>query len=452
MNAIDLEVIYQATQQIARELTVNMLRTGYSNAIKESQDFTFCIFDAQARLVAQGIPQPVHIGPISAQVQEVHTLYEGRLAPGDALIVNHPYRACQNHATDVTVISPVFFDGRIAAYIGNTAHKPDFGGMVPGTNSPAATEVFQEGLLLPAVKLFKAGRLNEDVYEIICANTRTPEVTWGDVNAQAQTNVYGIAKLTALFGKYGVDEVTACWSRWMDICEAELRRQIAKLPPGRYGPVSDQLDDDGIDRDRPLFIGGSLEVKDDSLLYFTLDSDTQARGPLNFRPCLSRNLIECWVKMALGPDLPVNDGMTRVVRVAFPPEGSLINPRFPAPVNSYIRGSQMVASICCRLLGLVLPGRMPAPASAGSGGLTGSGYNAKAGRWTAFHEMYNGGGGGRPHEDGVAVQDELVINVMNTPVEALETEFPVRIDRYALIRPAPGSSAAAWARYANGEC
>ena len=163
MNAIDLEVIYQSTQQIARELTVNMMRTGYSNVIKESQDFTFCIFDPQARLVAQGIPQPLHIGPISAQVREVHRVYNGRLSPGDAIIVNHPSRACQNHATDVTVISPVFHEGKLAAYIGNTAHKPDFGGMVPGTNSPAATDLFQEGLLLPPVRLFIAGELNQDV-------------------------------------------------------------------------------------------------------------------------------------------------------------------------------------------------------------------------------------------------------------------------------------------------
>ncbi len=437
MNAIDLEVIYQSTQQIARELTVNMLRTGYSNTIKESQDFTFCIFDPLARLVAQGIPQPAHIGPISAQVREVHRLYNGKLAPGDAIIVNHPYRACQNHATDVTVISPVFFEGRLAAYIGNTAHKPDFGGMVPGTNSPAATDLFQEGLLLPPVRLFIGGKLNEDVYEIICANTRTPEVTWGDVNAQAQTNVYGVLKFSALFKKHGLDNVLDCWSRWMDICEAELRKEIAKLPPGMYGPEEDFLDDDGIDRDQPLRISCALEVKGDQL-HFILDSGPQARGPLNLRPCVSRTFIECWVKMAFGPNLPVNDGMARVVKITYPPEGSLLNPRYPAPVNMYVRASQMVASVCCRVLGHVAPDRIPAPGSAASGGLTGSGQNPKSGRWSSFHEIYNGGGGARPHEDGVSAQDELAINVMNTPVEAMETEFPIRIDRYELVPDSAG--------------
>jgi N-methylhydantoinase B len=437
VNAIDMEVIYQSTQQLARELTINMLRTGYSNTIKESLDFTFCVFDPQARLVTQGIPQPLHIGPISAQVREVHKLFAGRLEPGDAIIVNHPYRACQNHASDVTLVSPIFYQGRIAGYIGNTAHKPDFGGMVPGTNSPAATEVFQEGLLLPPIKLFKAGKLNEEVKEIICANTRTPEVTWGDVNAQAQTNIYGVQKFSTLFEKHGVDTVLECWSNWMDICEKELRKRIAELPEGLYGPETDYLDDDGIDRDKPLRISCSLEIKD-SALHFILDSDPQARGPLNLRPCVPRSVIECWVKMAFGDNIPVNDGLARVVKITYPPEGSLLNPRFPAPVNMYTRPSVVVSSVCCRVLGLVAPELMPAPASGASGGLTGSGRHPQHGRWTSFHEIYVGGGGARPHDDGVSAQDDLALNVLNTPVESMETEFPVRIDSYALLPDSGG--------------
>ncbi len=158
MNAIDLEVIYQSTLQIARELTLNMLRTGYSTIIKESQDFTFAIFDVQGRMVAQGIPQPLHIGPLNAQVNEIRRRFRDDTEPGDGFIVNHPYQACQNHATDVTVISPVFVRGRIVAYIGNIAHKPDLGGKVPGTNSGDATDLFQEGLLIPPTKIFVAAR------------------------------------------------------------------------------------------------------------------------------------------------------------------------------------------------------------------------------------------------------------------------------------------------------
>ena len=286
MNAIDLEVIYQSTLQIAGELTLNMLRTGYSTIINESQDFTFAVFDAAGRMVAQGIPQPLHIGPLAAQVNEIRRRFGQAIEPGDAFIVNHPYQACQNHATDITVISPMFAGERLLGFIGNIAHKPDLGGKVPGTNSGDATDLFQEGLLIPPLKILRRGELNRDVEALICANTRTPEVTWGDIKAQVNTNTYGLSKFADLFGKYGVDAVLACWARWMDICETELRKQIAAAPAGRYGPETDYLDDDGVDLSKPHRISASLEIKGDTL-HFVLDSDAQARGPINLRPCVS---------------------------------------------------------------------------------------------------------------------------------------------------------------------
>src|SRR5947209_13084826 len=279
LNAIDLEVIYQSTLQIARELTLNMLRTGYSTIIKESQDFTFAIFDAQGRMVAQGIPQPLHIGPLNAQVHEIRRRFRDDTEPGDAFIVNHPYQACQNHATAVTVISPVFVRGRIAAYIGNIAHKPDLGGKIPGTNSGDATDLFQEGLLIPPTKILKRGELNTDVEALICANTRTPEVTWGDIKAQVNTNTYGLSKFSELFRKHGMENVLACWERWMELCETALRAEIAKLPGGRHGPQTDWIDDDGVELGKPHRISASLEIRGDTL-QFILDSDEQARGPI----------------------------------------------------------------------------------------------------------------------------------------------------------------------------
>src|SRR5262249_30968647 len=242
LDAIDLEVIYQSTLQIARELTVNMLRTGYSTIIKESQDFTFAIFDAEGRMVAQGVPQPLHIGPLSAQVNEIRRIFTGQIAPGDAYIVNHPYRACQNHATDITIVSPVFCEERLVAFIGNIAHKPDLGGKVPGTNSGDATDVFQEGLLIPPLKIQRGGAINSELQEIICANTRTPEITWGDIVAQINTNNYGLEKCAELFAGQRIDRVLECWARWIKICETELRREIAKMPDGSFGPEHDFID------------------------------------------------------------------------------------------------------------------------------------------------------------------------------------------------------------------
>jgi N-methylhydantoinase B len=438
LNAIDLEVIYQSTLQIARELTLNMLRTGYSTIIKESQDFTFAIFDRDGRMVAQGIPQPLHIGPLTAQVREIRRCFRRNTDPGDAFIVNHPYRACQNHATDVTVISPVFVADELVAYIGNIAHKPDLGGKVPGTNSGDATDLFQEGLLIPPLKILRRGTINADIQELICANTRTPEVTWGDIQAQVNTNSYGLQKLGELFAKHRTANVLGCWHRWMDICESELRKAILRIPEGRYGPETDHLDDDGVDLSVPHRITASLEVKADTL-HFMLDSDGQARGPINLRPCVSRNFIECLVKMILIPQLPVNDGLSRPVRVSYPPEGSLLNPRFPAPVNMYVRPSQITTSVVMRVLARALPGRVPAPGSAAGGSLSSSGRHPVSGRWYSQYEILNGGTGARPDGDGVSAMDELVINVMNTPVEALETEFPVRVERYELRADSAGA-------------
>jgi N-methylhydantoinase B len=436
MNPIDLEVIYQATLQIARELTLNMLRTGYSTIIKESQDFTFAVFDAHGRMVAQGIPQPLHIGPLAAQVNEIRRRFADA-APGDAFIVNHPYEACQNHSTDITIITPLFVDEKLVGYIGNTAHKPDLGGKVPGTNAGDATDLFQEGLLIPPMRILRRGQLVGELEAVICANTRTPEVTWGDVSAQINTNTYGVTRFAELFDKYGTDKVLACWQTWMDICERALRSEIAKVPDGRYGPETDYLDDDGIDLEKPYRISATLDVVGDTL-HFMLDSDAQARGPINLRPCVSRNFIQCLVKMVFIPHLPVNDGLSRPVQVSYPPEGSLLNPRFPAPVNMYVRPSQVTTSVAIRALARAVPGRVPAPGSAAGGSISSAGRHPQTGRWYSQYEILSGGTGARPDGDGVSAMDELVVNVMNTPVEAVETEFPVRVERYELAQDSGG--------------
>jgi N-methylhydantoinase B len=438
VNAIDLEVIYQSTLQIARELTLNMLRTGYSTIIKESQDFTFAIFDRRGRMVAQGVPQPLHIGPLSAQVNEIRRVFAGKIEPGDAFIVNHPYRACQNHATDVTVISPVFHDGKLIAFIGNIAHKPDLGGKVPGTNSGDATDLFQEGLLIPPLKIQRKGLINEDLQEMICANTRTPDVTWGDIKAQVNTNTYGLDKCAELFRKHGAEKVLQCWDKWMDICEAELRREILKVPDGIYGPETDWIDDDGVELGKPHRISATLVVEGDTL-HFMLDSDQQARGPINLRSCVSRNFIQCCVKMVFIPKLPVNEGLSRPIKVSYPPEGSLLNPRYPAPCNMYVRPSQMTTSVVVRTLARAVPGRVPAPASGAGGSLSSAGINPRTGRWYSQYEIFNGGCGARPDQDGPSAMDDLVVNVMNGPVEALETEFPIRVENYELVPDSAGA-------------
>ena len=225
-----------------------MLRTGYSTIIKESQDFTFAIFDAQGRMVAQGIPQPLHIGPLAAQVNEIRRRFAAtprRATPSSSII---PIRRARTIRPTSASSRRCSSTSRIVGYIGNTAHKPDLGGKVPGTNAGDATDLFQEGLLIPPLRdpaarpiarRYRAGDLRQHPH----AGSHL-----GRYHARRSTPTPMVCtKFAELFGKYGTDKVLACWQSWMDICETELRKEIAKVPDGLYGPETDYLDDDGID-------------------------------------------------------------------------------------------------------------------------------------------------------------------------------------------------------------
>ena len=303
---------------------------------------------------------------------------------------------------------------------------------MPGTNSGDATDLFQEGLLIPPTKILRRGKMNEDVQNLICANTRTPEVTWGDIRAQVNTNTYGISKFTELFAKHGIDKVQACWQRWMDICETELRKEIAKVPDGRYGPETDYLDDDGVELAKPHRISASLEVKGDTL---ALHSRQRRAGARTDQPAALR--VAQLHRMPGEDDLhPAVAGECRTVAAG---EGVLSAGRLAAQsavsgAGEYVRAAEPDHD----LGGDADPGagrsraacrRRAAPPAARSAA---PGRHPVSGRWYSQYEIMNGGTGARPDGDGVSTMDELVINVMNTPVEAVESEFPVRIERYDL--------------------
>ena len=333
----------------------------------------------------------------------------------------------------------MFVGERLVGFIGNIAHKPDLGGKVPGTNSGDATDLFQEGLLIPPLKILRRGEINADVEAIICANTRTPEVTWGDIKAQVNTNTYGLSKFAELFGKYGIDNVLACWQRWMDICEAELRKEIAKVPDGLYGPETDCLDDDGVELAKPHRISASLEVKGDTL-HFILDSDAQARGPdqpaalrlaqlhrmpgeddLHSGPAGERRPVAAGARVLSAGRLAAQSALSRAGEHVCAPEPG-------HDLGHHARARAGRARAACRRRAAPPAARCRARAAI-----------PRSGRWYSQYEILNGGTGARPDGDGVSAMDELVVNVMNTPVEAIESEFPVRVERYELAADSGGA-------------
>ena len=438
MDAISLQVIHTATEEIIHQLTVNMLKTGYSTIIKEQMDVTFAVLNNKGQVVGQYFVEPIHLGVIGGQIGEIIERYKGDINENDCFIVNHPYQRCQNHSTDVTLISPIFYEGEHVGFVGNTAHKPDLGGKVPGTNAGDSTDSFQDGLLIPPLKLYDRGKLDNQLYQIIICNTRTPEITWGDTRAQAFTNLFGVKKITELMNRYGKEDVIECWDRWIEICEAELRKAISKIPDGTYGPVTDWMDDDGLEPFEPYYITVTLRKQADEL-HFTVDSEKEARGPINLRPCLTRCIIEYCVKAALLPSLPNNSGISEPIKITFPDPGHLLNPVFPASVNMYAMTCARLSPIVMMVLAQCIPDKVPAPASGAIGAISFAGGNPRTGRWYSEYEILAGGYGARPTKDGPSAMDFDGSNTMNTPVEAVETEFPAMITRYELIQDSGGA-------------
>lgn len=439
VDPVTLEVLANATGQIIAEITDKMMKTGYSSIVKESGDVSFAICDGQGRVVGQQAGVPVLLGVLNAQTAEVLRRYGDSMMPDDAYIVNHPYQACQNHATDITIISPVFHNGRRIALVANTAHKPDLGGKVPGTNAGDATDLFQEGLLIPPLPLYRAGQLDETLHQMIVSNTRTPEVTWGDIQAQVLSNRLGAEKIAGLISKFGPETVVQGWQTWLEIAERELRRRIRELvPEGSFGPVTDYMDDDGIDLDRPLAITVTMARRGDDLV-FTYQSGPQTRGPVNLRPCVTRSITEYAVKAALAPDLPRNWGFSQPIHIEFPPEGSMLNPRFPAPVNMYSNVVSRIGPLLMMVFAQAVPDRVAAPGAGALGAISFAGVHPRTHRWFSQYEILAGGYGARPTKDGVSGMTHDGSNVKNTPVEAVEAEFPVMVDCYEVIPDSAGA-------------
>ena len=433
-----LEIVKNATYHILEEATVRIMRSGYSTIMKESRDISVSLHDLSGDIIAQPNVQPVHLGNLQAQVKGVIKRYADTVRPGDSYIVNHPYEECQNHASDVTLISPVFHAGKLVGWSGNTAHKPDIGGKVPGSNAGDATDTIQEGLLIPPVRVMSDYHtIDGSVWEIIRANTRVPDLTLGDIRAQIGANFVIEQKISELLTKYGKDTVIACWGEWIRICETTLRERIRSTFPDGDFAAEDFMDDDGITLDRPYRMAVRISRRGDEL-HFHLDSDEQAAGPINFRPCMTAAAAYFCVKAIFAQDLPNNVGLQRPIRLHFPPVGSLINPAYLAPVNMYSMSSLRMADVLLRALAQALPDRVPASSSGYISGIGFSGRHDAARRWVHY-EIYVGGSGARPDADGMSGMDSNVTNTMNAPVEAVEVEFPLRVERYGLIPDSGGA-------------
>ena len=437
LDAFRLEILSNALNAITEEIQLTLLRSAYSQVVKEAQDASCAIFTAAGRIVAQPVVVPGHLGSMRFMLQEVLKEFPpDTMRAGDVYMLNDPYRG-GSHLPDIAVFRPIFHEGRLIVFAGCIIHYTDVGGMVAGSNPMTATELYQEGLVLPPVKLADAGRENKTLLDMICANVRGPDIFMGDLRAQEGALLKGEQRLRDLLARYGYDGVNRAMELLIEYAEQKARAAIRMIPNGVF-EFTDYMDHDGVDLAKPIKVHVKLEVRDDSMHFDFTGTDPQVRGPLNAPLSKAWTTVFYCVRCVLPDDIPFNDGLTRVVEV-YVPEGTLLNPRHPAPVNARSVTVNRVADTVMGALALAVPAKVGAQCCGVPVGVSFGGIDPRTQRNFVFYESYNGGMGGSQTTDGADAVSTGTSNAMNIPVESIEMDYPVRVSRYELVPDSGGS-------------
>src|SRR5688572_27607048 len=435
IDAVDLEVVKASLSGIVQEMQNSLFRTGFSTIVRESQDASCALMNAGGEVVAQHVVLPLHIGAFPACCAAVLKAFDD-IAEGDAFLINHPYQGGSPHAPDMAVITPIFIAGKLFGFCGSIAHKSDIGGPVPGSCSGQAREIFNEGLHLPAVRYQSRGVTSRDIERIIAANSRTPELVLGDIRGQIGADRLGEKRLLELVRKYGKEKIQACFLRLFELSESRLRAAVAEWKDGRF-EAERLVDDDGIDLNTPVRVHVVVEKKGDSIHFDFSGSADQTKGPANIRPPLAQAAAAYALISLIDPHLFVCSGLLNAFRVTAR-EGSVINPRFPAPVNTYNPTVHAVVDAIFAALSHVVPGRARADGS-GSRSIVIGGRSTYTGKGYVQYEILAGGAGARAAKDGGSGITVNQSNAKIAPVEIIESEFPTRLTRFELIQDSGGA-------------
>jgi len=437
MDAITIQILRNKVASLVDEMHYHFYRSGYSTIIRESRDFSCVILDCEGRLIVAP-PMFFHAPVYRHLVRRILELYGGERAikAGDVFVSNHPYEGGLPHVSDMAFLAPVFAAGEIVAFAGSIAHKADVGGAVAGSTSADATEMFQEGLLVPPIKIVEAGVGQTDVQRIILTNSRQPALMRGDIQAQIAVTQMGAQRIKELCERFGAGTVMDAFAAILKAAADELRAAVARLPEGESS-ADGLLDSDGVVIDRPVKLVVTIAIKDGIASFDFSNSDPQARGPVNLRPsmveaCVFYALIGC-----LGPNLHFNDGMRDVVRLTYAPR-TVTNAEPPAPVSNYQMVNLKLVDVILEALGRFHPARAIANAGSSSA-LTVAWAKGRSGQSTMQYEIMGSAYGGGTGHDGASATATHLSNLHITPIEILETEFPCRISRFELVPDTGGA-------------
>ena len=427
-DPIRLEVLRNALEATAQEMGSVLKHTAFSPNIKERMDASCAIFTADAELVAQAEHVPVHLGSMLRAVKP--TLERtGELDEGDVVIVNDPFVAGA-HLPDITLIAPVFIDSRRIAYVASRAHHSDVGGMEPGSMPGRSLEIFQEGIIIPPVKLYRAGVLQEDIMSMTLANVRTSAERRGDLNAQLSALRVGARRMEEVADRFGADVLEAGLAAILDYTERRMRARMAELPRGSW-TCEDCLDNDG-SSDDPVWIRLKITIDEEKICFDFTGTSPQVAGNVNAVAPMCWSSIFYSLKLLTDASLPPNAGVLRPVEVHIP-KGCFLDAQKPAAVCAgNTETTQRLADTVLRGFAQIAPDRIAA-ASNGTMNLIGiGGIDPRNGRPYTYIETSGGGQGGRPMGPGMSGVHANMSNTLNTPIESLEISYPLRCVRYEL--------------------
>jgi N-methylhydantoinase B len=434
LDPVTVEVVRNKLDGIANEMELTLLKSSCSPIVKEGLDASASLFTSQGETLAQAVAIPIHLATLIPCIARIVAEFPlETMREGDLYCMNDPYMG-GTHLPDIAVIMPVFARGRPLAFAASMTHHQDVGGMTPGSVPTDATEVFQEGIRLPPLKLREGDKFNDTLLRILRRNVRIPETFEGDLMAQVAACSVGARRLSALAENYGDNHLTAIFADLLDRSEAMTRDVLRALPNGTYRAV-DFLDNDGVDLEKRIRIEVAVTVDANGLSIDFAGSSPQVRGPFNAVPSGSLAAACYAVRAITDPTIPTNGGCFRPIALRLP-EGSIVNPKEPAPVNARTATIKRIAGTILKALAQAAPDRVPADNGGELLVLAFGGARPDGTRYVTG-ELVAGGSGASATKDGVDVIETDATNCMNLPAEALELDAPIRVHRVAL-RPDSG--------------
>lgn len=437
LDPITVEVVRHKLDGIANEMESTLLRSSFSPIVKEGMDASASLFTIAGETLSQACAVPIHLATLIPIVERLLTEFPlSEMKEGDVFVMNDPYLG-GTHLPDIAIVVPVMYRGRPIALSATMTHHQDVGGMTPGSIPTNATEIYQEGIRIPPLKLRDAGVMNDTLVKMLRLNVRIPDVLMGDINAQIAACTIGARRIAALADAYGDNLLATIFQELLEKSEAMTREALRAIPEGTYRYV-DHMDNDGIELDRRIRVEVAVTVKDGAIHCDFAGTSRQLKGPFNVVRSGSQAAAYFAVRALTDPSIPTNAGCFRPVTLHLP-EGTLVNPQEPAPVGSRTATIKRIAGCIIGAFQQALPDKVPADSGGELLTLAFGGRKPDGSGNFVVGELIAGGSGGSVRTDGVDVVETDASNCMNLPAEALEMEAPVRVRQVALRRDSGGA-------------